>query len=388
MTDNLFFMVATSEASAGIEGQLAYMNDMFCRTDSDERVVGHAIREVVYENRTTLTLQQVRERLFKEGIDVHVPPSLLQTDSLLRIGGATQGVLENKTYLAPDEYSALEAQKQADEMFHVLRMLRECHKANMMSAGKEAANMRQSPLQPDELAEKIHAALHQCMPNVVHRIPPGNYPKIPLKERVQALSMLHKMLGKREELLAFLGLITAGGRVKEATLHAARAQLVPAEAPQNPLLEHAQNYRLVSRMQGEFTPHDGAITWALTGGVAAARMTTQTVKSFRTGIPNAVSRHHKDADAPGPNAKENPTHPHLSASKGVNFGPQRVTNIVDAIRLSGSDENFEVTNVRDFPSTTAMPGSAEKIDTLAERIRLGLPLWNGGDRLSFEDSED
>jgi len=38
--------------------------------------------------------------------------------------------------------------------------------------------------------------------------------------------------------------------------------------------------------------------------------------------------------------------------------------------------------------TTAMPGTAEKLDVLAERLRQGLPLWHPADRRSFDDRDD
>ena len=34
--------------------------------------------------------------------------------------------------------------------------------------------------------------------------------------------------------------------------------------------------------------------------------------------------------------------------------------------------------------TSALPGTAEKLDVLAERLRQGQPLWHPADRLSFD----
>ena len=39
------------------------------------------------------------------------------------------------------------------------------------------------------------------------------------------------------------------------------------------------------------------------------------------------------------------------------------------------------------PATTAMPGTAEKLDVLAERLQRGLPLWHPADRRSFNDAD-
>ena len=41
----------------------------------------------------------------------------------------------------------------------------------------------------------------------------------------------------------------------------------------------------------------------------------------------------------------------------------------------------------DVDKTVAMPGTTEKLDVLAERLRLGLPLWHPSDRRSFDDRD-
>lgn len=41
----------------------------------------------------------------------------------------------------------------------------------------------------------------------------------------------------------------------------------------------------------------------------------------------------------------------------------------------------------DVESTVALPGTNEKLDVLAERLRLGLPLWHPSDRRSFDDRD-
>ena len=40
-----------------------------------------------------------------------------------------------------------------------------------------------------------------------------------------------------------------------------------------------------------------------------------------------------------------------------------------------------------FESTTALPGTNEKVDELAKRARNGLPLWHSADRQRFDQSE-
>jgi hypothetical protein len=39
-------------------------------------------------------------------------------------------------------------------------------------------------------------------------------------------------------------------------------------------------------------------------------------------------------------------------------------------------------------ATTAMPGTAEKLDVLAERLQRGVPLWHPRDRMSYDDREE
>jgi hypothetical protein len=37
-----------------------------------------------------------------------------------------------------------------------------------------------------------------------------------------------------------------------------------------------------------------------------------------------------------------------------------------------------------FPSTDAAPGSKTKIQVMAQRVTLGLPLWHPGDRSAYD----
>ena len=51
--------------------------------------------------------------------------------------------------------------------------------------------------------------------------------------------------------------------------------------------------------------------------------------------------------------------------------------------------NFEPEAEEDgFCPTKALPGTQEKLDVLAERVRLGLPLWHPEDRRSYNDLDD
>ena len=51
-------------------------------------------------------------------------------------------------------------------------------------------------------------------------------------------------------------------------------------------------------------------------------------------------------------------------------------NVLDAIR--DGDWFFEPDEVdpRLYPATTAIPGTDEKLEVLAARVRAGLPLWH------------
>ncbi|MEX0938431.1 MAG: hypothetical protein WDZ59_11275 [Pirellulales bacterium] len=60
-------------------------------------------------------------------------------------------------------------------------------------------------------------------------------------------------------------------------------------------------------------------------------------------------------------------------------------SVLDAIRMGLWD--FEPDDVDDeqFDSTTAMPGTGEKLQILARRIQEGLPLWHVHDRTDYDE---
>ncbi len=62
------------------------------------------------------------------------------------------------------------------------------------------------------------------------------------------------------------------------------------------------------------------------------------------------------------------------------------TSILDAIKIGIWDYEPEIAE-GDFIATKAMPGTDEKLNILADRIRQGLPLWHPSDRRTFDDSE-
>lgn len=61
------------------------------------------------------------------------------------------------------------------------------------------------------------------------------------------------------------------------------------------------------------------------------------------------------------------------------------TSVLDAIKMGMWD--FEPTKVEStgYQSTRALPGSDEKLDVLAERLRNGLPLWHPSDSRCYAD---
>ena len=62
-------------------------------------------------------------------------------------------------------------------------------------------------------------------------------------------------------------------------------------------------------------------------------------------------------------------------------------NVLDAIR--DGDWFFEPDEVdpRLYPATSAVPGTDEKLEVLAARVRAGLPLWHKSDRPDYDDPD-
>lgn len=58
-------------------------------------------------------------------------------------------------------------------------------------------------------------------------------------------------------------------------------------------------------------------------------------------------------------------------------------NVFDAILQFGHDEDYKPRLTDDFVPTDAPAGSVEKLDVLARRIELGLPLWHPDDRADY-----
>lgn len=63
----------------------------------------------------------------------------------------------------------------------------------------------------------------------------------------------------------------------------------------------------------------------------------------------------------------------------------RVRTVFEAILKYGHDEDFSPSSDQDFVPTDAAPGSVEKMEVLACRLQLGLPLWHPEDRVDFSN---
>jgi hypothetical protein len=61
--------------------------------------------------------------------------------------------------------------------------------------------------------------------------------------------------------------------------------------------------------------------------------------------------------------------------------------VIEAIKMGLWDFEPETVGREAFERTEALPGSKEKLAVLAERVRLGLPLWHDADRRDFEDDD-
>jgi hypothetical protein len=62
-------------------------------------------------------------------------------------------------------------------------------------------------------------------------------------------------------------------------------------------------------------------------------------------------------------------------------------SVFDAIKMGMWDYEPTHSSYSEALATHAMPGSLEKLDVLAERLRLGLPLWHPEDKIHYEDAE-
>lgn len=62
---------------------------------------------------------------------------------------------------------------------------------------------------------------------------------------------------------------------------------------------------------------------------------------------------------------------------------KKMKNVFDTILENGHDEDFNPQPTPDFMPTDAPAGSLAKLRVLAERVRLGYPLWHENDRNDY-----
>ena len=58
-------------------------------------------------------------------------------------------------------------------------------------------------------------------------------------------------------------------------------------------------------------------------------------------------------------------------------------NVFEAILEFGHDEDFAPVVKDEFTATGAPAGSVEKLEILARRVQLGVPLWHPDDRCDY-----
>ena len=62
-------------------------------------------------------------------------------------------------------------------------------------------------------------------------------------------------------------------------------------------------------------------------------------------------------------------------------------SVLEAIRQGIWDFEPEGTQQDEFDCTAALPGTDEKLEVLAARVKQGLPLWHEEDRHSYDDKD-
>jgi hypothetical protein len=60
-------------------------------------------------------------------------------------------------------------------------------------------------------------------------------------------------------------------------------------------------------------------------------------------------------------------------------------SVLEAIQLGIWDFEPGEHEATNYEATKALPGSQEKLEVMARRIRQGLPLWHPRDRCNYED---
>jgi len=59
-------------------------------------------------------------------------------------------------------------------------------------------------------------------------------------------------------------------------------------------------------------------------------------------------------------------------------------SILDAVKMGLWDFEPPEVDSEEFSASNAMPGTKEKLADMAQRVQLGLPIWNKNDRNDIE----
>ena len=62
-------------------------------------------------------------------------------------------------------------------------------------------------------------------------------------------------------------------------------------------------------------------------------------------------------------------------------------SVLEAIKLGVWDYDPDNQEPVRYPATQALPGTDEKLEIMALRVRLGLPLWHPHDRQTFDNRD-
>jgi hypothetical protein len=62
--------------------------------------------------------------------------------------------------------------------------------------------------------------------------------------------------------------------------------------------------------------------------------------------------------------------------------------VLEAIRLGHWNYEPEDQDASTFEATRALPGTRQKVQVIAERVRNGQPLWHPSDRCTFDETEE
>ena len=62
-------------------------------------------------------------------------------------------------------------------------------------------------------------------------------------------------------------------------------------------------------------------------------------------------------------------------------------SVLEAIKMGIWDFEPEEQDASTYRATRALPGTSEKLEVMAQRVRQGLPLWHPNDRRTFDEAD-